>query len=879
MNSWFCFLNPGLPLLALGLSLCISAAPVQAEGPFVAGYDRFFSGPTRVDSGKEAQEKATSPHLGAELLVSELSCTACHQTEQSRWLPKKGPNLAGAGNRLQQEWLISFLTSPAKTKPGSTMPELLAGLSAQERTEAATALAAFLQTRQTPFPELKSTGANPIAYEFWKKGEQSRGQELYHRIGCVACHAPDPDYAGGSSQVSPLEQLLAQLEPEEIEEMGLLQAVTPVNPVPHSQLARKYSLLSLTFFLLNPETTHTSGRMPNFQLNPQDAADLSAYLLHRENEAPLAEIPAENPEENSSLVKQGRELFVSLNCAQCHTLEGISTPVQFPAFSAVAQRLEKAAATGDAVNPCWSTSVDSSRFAAGQPDYLLSPQQQTELTELLKQLARQPESLALSPADSLHLQLLQLNCYACHERGQKGGVGGQLRKYFETKNHIDIGDEGRFPPHLDGVGQKLNADWLKKVFQGQGHIRPFLYARMPVFPGHATNPLTQQLRQVDQNRTAFEKAEWSQLKPTAELLEAGRQLLDTGCVQCHAVQGEALPGVVGVDLATISQRVSPEWFQHFLKDPAALKPRTRMPTFFPGGKSSNQEILDGDMEQQIAALWMYLKNSGNQPLPQKILTARSESYELKPGDHPIVLRTFMVQAGTHAVAVGYPEGLNLAYDSELMRLAIAWPGRFLDAYGTWFVRFAPPAEPLSEAIVTFPAGVPLARLETSEANWPENNAALADYQFLGYRLTSTGRPVFLYRFENYLLEEELEPVSPQRLKRHLRIRQADKTPQQLSSENSSGEKAATGKIWFRLATEALPEITQENQENSEDKTSRTRFSTSKKLSILLPEELAREAHFRKAQAEWLLPFILESTEVDGQIGEQSEKKWTIEYRW
>ena len=38
---------------------------------------------------------------------------------------------------------------------------------------------------------LNSTAGNPIAREFWKKGQADRGRQLYHGGGCVACHQPD----------------------------------------------------------------------------------------------------------------------------------------------------------------------------------------------------------------------------------------------------------------------------------------------------------------------------------------------------------------------------------------------------------------------------------------------------------------------------------------------------------------------------------------------------------------------------------------------------------------------------------------------------------------------------------------------------------------
>ena len=101
------------------------------------------------------------------------------------------------------------------------------------------------------------------------------------------------------------------------------------------------------------------------------------------------------------------------------------------------------------------------------------------------------------------------------------------------------------------------------------------------------------------------------------MFRAGHELSGTGCVECHLYRGESLPGVVGLDLAGITSRVRPEWFHDFVLDPGALKSRTRMPTFFPDGKSNRPDLLEGDVEKQIASLWFYLKDLTNQPLPGK----------------------------------------------------------------------------------------------------------------------------------------------------------------------------------------------------------------------------------------------------------------------
>jgi len=74
-----------------------------------------------------------------------------------------------------------------------------------------------------------------------------------------------------------------------------------------------------------------------------------------------------------------------------------------------------------------------------------------------------------------------------------------------------------------------------------------------------------------------------------------------------------------------------------------------MPSFFPDGKSQRPDLLDGDVDRQIASMWAYLNSKEAFELPEKIKEARARNYELQPTDKPIVLRSFMKNAGTHAI--------------------------------------------------------------------------------------------------------------------------------------------------------------------------------------------------------------------------------------
>ncbi|WP_182865168.1 c-type cytochrome [Stieleria mannarensis] len=687
----------------------------------VSGFDRF------------ARHRELPESVAGSLLISELSCVACHAADDPWLEPKRGPRLSGAGIRLQPQWIRAYLANPSAAKPTTTMPHALALVPDSQRDAAIDALVAFLGSQQQPFPVIKAGGALPVIHEFWKRGDVDRGNKLYHTVGCVACHDPDPDYETVESKPSAIDELLEQLDPEEIEDLGLASEARRVDSVPHSELPDKYSLRSLTMMLLDPTKTRPSARMPSLRLSPLEAADIASYLL-RDQASRSTEIDPTGA--SQELIETGRELFVRLSCVACHDATG----VQRVAVGRPLRDLNPAAAAS-----CLDAPVGQ------MARYTLDDEQRSAI------LARLGDHDIASPtaAADVDYRMLQLNCYGCHRRDDRGGVGRYRKAYFETVGHVDLGDEGKLPPTLGGVGRKLTPKALAAVFYPKtpSH-RPFMTARMPSYSSETVSPLIAGFPIADRsdNPDAMDL-----LPPDEAMAQAGRDLINTGCVGCHSFRGESLPGVVGIDLAGTTNRIEPKWFYEFVLNPSAVKKRTRMPTFFPDGKSNRPELLGGDVQRQISAIWAYLKFLDKQPLPEKIETVRSANYELLPREKPIVLRTFMQQAGTHAIAVGFPQGIHYAFDAERVRLAVGWKQRFLDARGTWFERFTPPADPLGDALVQMPTQ-PLFVHGDDLGGSPA-------YRFGGYRLDDAGVPTFLYDVDGVRVEDRIEAVDHKTLKR------------------------------------------------------------------------------------------------------------------
>lgn len=637
------------PLLLLLAFLASASA-----APLVVGFDRFHA----------AQPAAA----GGRLLFNELGCANCHGG--SAPLPtRRGPQLTGVVQRTQVHWLRAFLLDPAGTRTGTTMPHTLP---AQE----VDAVVHYLATLKVPPP--KGKGPRHV--------NAARGRELFHQIGCVACHTPDSEFRPAEGAPAPADFTHASIAFPDLE--------------------KKYVLTTLADFIREPLKVRTDGRMPQFPVDAQDAVDLAGYLLHYEGSdgqiAPT--IPAFKMDK--ALAERGRAAVATARCAACHDL-----PKDVTAPPVALQATDGGCLQG----------------APGTPRYDLTEAQRTALKRFLAEPTRSaPESEVAA------LSLQALHCTACHERDGIGGPDAGRKAYFHGDHNL--GDTGRYPPPLTGIGRKLQPAWLEDVLSGKARVRPYLQTKMPLY-GKATAQLGPLLARAD-------------AKPAAPLPggddTAGRKLLGTmggmGCITCHRWGERASLGIQALDLSNMGQRLQPAWLAEYLVNPAGYRAGTLMPSFWPGGQSSNPQILGGDTARQIASIYSFAKSANGEPegFPQN----QSGEFEIIPKEHPVVQRTFMEGVGTYAILVGFPQGVHLAYDGKNARPVLAWRGRFFDGYNTWFSRFAPFEKPLGTDVV----------------KWPAPSAGNAPIRFDGYRLDAQRVPIFLLTVGGVRVEERFEPI-------------------------------------------------------------------------------------------------------------------------
>jgi len=209
-------------------------------------------------------------------------------------------------------------------------------------------------------------------------------------------------------------------------------------------------------------------------------------------------------------------------------------------------------------------------------------------------------------------------------------------------------------------------------------------------------------------------------------------------------------GMPAPELTLEHERLRPTWFHELLINPPAKNPATRMPQFWPEGQVAFANLAGGTMDSQIDAIWNYLSLGDSMTLPAGL---QPSSDELIPIDQPIVVRNMMAGAGNRSILVGFPEGVHVAFDGDVVRMAVGWKGRFFDMKGWWEGRGGQHLSPLGHDLLKMPAGPAIAILNSPNDPWPVIHPGDRHVggKFKGYVLDKQERPTF-----HYILKDDLD---------------------------------------------------------------------------------------------------------------------------
>ena len=818
----------------------------EARRPIVPGFERFHAG-------------AGDLTAGGQLLLGELNCVACHKTNESLTKliqPKQAPILDKVGQRIKPEWMLKYIANPHDVKPGTTMPDLMAGMDNAQRNDAAIALTNFLV-------------GNDVLNARGKGANTGAGERLFHESGCVSCHMPRNGEKANAATSIPLVGIedkysRASLEaflkdPLAVRPSGRMPQMnlegdnwrhvaqyltgdeTSSNVVQRRDLPKEPNMKAMVYFkevsdlpnldTLKPDREQVSrgldisvaGRDSNFivsfrgylpiakpgnhlfRLSSDDGSVLyidgkkiidndgvhandskqnairldagiheirvdyfeaggeevltldweipgqkmaaidKAIVMTRDGSAPIKPAKAQtqpvDPDVfvfDPSKVDQGRKLFSSLGCASCHVRNESGKRIE-------STRSAPELASINATNGCMAQSPSN------VPNYDLTGGQIESLTAALKTGA--PQGDVTADMQLAHT-MKSLNCYACHQRDAIGGSESDRNQFF-ISTIPEMGDEGRLPPPLDGVGDKLRKEWINNVVSNGNKSRPYMRTYMPKFGNANAGHLADVFAALDQRTEAkIDETTESEKRRVA----IGRKMVGSkglGCVSCHTFGKFKSSGIQAIALDTMANRIREDWFHRYLPDPQAYRPGTRMPTGYPDGKSTVTDIYDGDQQKQLAAMWSFLSKGTGGGAPEGI---SGGEMELKPTDKPIIYRNFIEGVSPRGIAVGYPEKANLCWDANNLSLTLLWQDRFIDASKHWVGRGQGNQFPFGGGVYTLEKVTPIARLQDLKTPWPTDSPRQRGYRFLGYRLDDRGQPTFRYRGPAFQVQDKPVPV-------------------------------------------------------------------------------------------------------------------------
>lgn len=377
----------GIVLAYSGVACAHPDGAPPVDHPLVVGFERFFA------EGDSSQYLAT----GGFLLIQELGCVACHAAPRG-WVNALAPSHGGAsvevmsrGLEYPELWLA--IRNPPTFRNGARMPELFAHASRDP--DHIVALASYLHLA---FHEEVAGNAPPPPGEAAKEGDPAVGRELYHRVGCIACHAPEVPEGEEEPNVNSISLGVAEVcEPEMV--AGIL----------------------------------SGGRNhPDFQLAPQERADLVAYLQTPGGTEVGVDPALLAGEPVPGLVGEGSRLFQEMRCVSCHEGGKPKAPSQAPV------RLP-GLITLRAGEGCVSLTPEM-----GIPYFGLSSLQREAIAMALARLAEDPSGDAWTEEEAIDLRLEARNCYACHTWREKGGLegaraalmGGQAREKIPSLDRL-----------------------------------------------------------------------------------------------------------------------------------------------------------------------------------------------------------------------------------------------------------------------------------------------------------------------------------------------------------------------------------------------------------------------------------------------------------
>ena len=253
------------------------------------------------EEGYQLPEKFTGGNTQkGKKLFESVGCQACHKLNGNGEF--FAPDLSRIVNKVNADWLVSWISNPHDYSPRSIMPDLR--LSVDEASDITAYLMQF--GKREPIPGLERKLKDPATIELGKK--------LVRRRACYACHEINGMEKGG--RIGPE---LSAFGSKQIRELEFGDS-----HIPHTWESWARNKLK------DPNTYRTErilDKMPNFHFDDEEVETL-LVLLKGFNGVKIPENYRKKYSEKEMALEKGMKLIEKFNCKGCHVVEGFGGDIQ-----------------------------------------------------------------------------------------------------------------------------------------------------------------------------------------------------------------------------------------------------------------------------------------------------------------------------------------------------------------------------------------------------------------------------------------------------------------------------------------------------------------------------------------------------------------------
>ena len=629
--------------------------------------------------GKERLKGAEELNLGLNL-IEKSGCYECHNIDKYKGWPQKGPDLTKLASKLSEDWAYKWIYEPQSFRSNAGMPSYFNVANNSDPASQAHA-------QQEVHAIVHYLFKNSHTYAMKKmppSGDPEKGEKLVSSIGCFACHLMDDGPKKGKTTAATLARRqgpnLANLGSKTSKEWLYNWLKNPTGyhaetRMPNMRLSDEEAADIAAFLVKDTNSKFDKENIP--PVNEKIINDMVIGFLRGSQTDAQAKASLTKMSLDEKLTYAGKKLIAHYGCYSCHNIPGfmgkdkpkpIGVDLTTEGDKAL-HKLDFGFVDIDHTKLAWfkqkvlhPRSYDEGKVVAWKdklrmPNFHFTDQEADAIvTALLGFVSDKPVAKKIEPRTPENLRIeegekiiAQLNCTGCHIINGDGGyiaktVTQWLAKYEgKTNDEAKKETESFSPPNLIGIGAKLNPQWLFEFLHSPTtKVRPWLKVRMPTFNFNEAHldALVKYFNTLDHTRFPFQFKQDTHL--TEKEYEAAKKLFSDdylGCTQCHVV-GNQLPSGSqdswAPNLALAKTRLNPAWIIRWIKNPSALKPGTRMPTFFDPADYANSgppDILNGDEDEQIRVLRNFLLTLADKPLATKPKPAPVTKAATPPADN------------------------------------------------------------------------------------------------------------------------------------------------------------------------------------------------------------------------------------------------------